>query len=217
MPQAAPFRTTNAVHEHAADNLAAAWEELRPELARLVRAMGVRPTNADDIVQEVYVTAREKCPPALRTNPESPLSLRESGPSANLSPVSLRESGPSSDLRKWLIRVTVNRCRLEHRRTGRWQRAFAALTRLFDHRGENAPAAELLSLDAQRQQVRAALESLDPNMRTILVLRYFADFDSREIGAVMGLPESTVRGRLRRARQELADRLRQTGYRREEE
>jgi RNA polymerase sigma-70 factor, ECF subfamily len=200
MPPAAPFRTKNTVHEHAADNLAAAWDELRPELARLVRALGIRPANADDIIQEVYITARQKCPPELTQ-----------------SPLSLRESRPKDDLRKWLIRVAVNRCRLEHRRTGRWQRAFAALTRLFDRRGGDTSAAELLSRDAQRQQVRAALESLDPGTRTVLVLRYYADFDSREIGTVMGLPESTVRGRLRRARQKLADRLRQTGYRCEEE
>jgi RNA polymerase sigma-70 factor (ECF subfamily) len=119
-------------------------------------------------------------------------------------------------LRKWLIRVTVNRCRLEHRRTGRWRRAFIALTHLFDRRGPNAPAADSLSRDAERQQMHQALQSLDANTRSLLVLRYFADFDSSEIGQLMQLPESTVRGRLCRARQKLADRLHQTGYRHED-
>ncbi|MGA2059464.1 MAG: sigma-70 family RNA polymerase sigma factor [Thermoguttaceae bacterium] len=187
------------MHEPATENLAAAWEELRSELSRLVRALGVGAANADDILQEVYLTAREKCPQALR----SPLSLRERA--------RVRE-----DLRKWLIRVTVNRCRLEHRRTGRWRRAFIALTHLFDRRGPNAPAADSLSRDAERQQMHQALQSLDANTRSLLVLRYFADFDSSEIGQLMQLPESTVRGRLCRARQKLADRLHQTGYRHED-
>ncbi|MGA2797102.1 MAG: sigma-70 family RNA polymerase sigma factor [Thermoguttaceae bacterium] len=182
------FPDKNAVHEPATENLAAAWEELRLELSHLVRALGVGSANADDILQEVYVTAREKCPRALEFE----------------------------DLRKWLIRVTVNRCRLEHRRTGRWRRAFIALTHLFERRAPNATAAESLSRDAQRQQVRQALQSLDADTRSLLVLRYFADFDSSEIGLIMQLPDATVRGRLRHARQKLADRLRQTGYRHEE-
>jgi RNA polymerase sigma factor (sigma-70 family) len=178
----------NAVHEPATENLAAAWEELQPELSHLVRALGIGSANANDILQEVYLTAREKCPTALKFE----------------------------DLRKWLIRVTVNRCRLEHRRTARWRRAFTALTHLFDRRTPNAPASESLSRDVERQQVRQALQSLDADARSLLVLRYFADFDSTEIGRIMQLPESTVRGRLCRARQKLADRLRQTGYRHEE-
>jgi RNA polymerase sigma-70 factor (ECF subfamily) len=199
MPLNSLFPDKKTVHEPATENLAAAWEELRPELSRLVRALGVGSANADDILQEVYLTAREKCPRALK----SPLSLRERA--------RVRE-----DLRKWLIRVTVNRCRLEHRRTGRWRRVFTALTHLFDRRGPNATAAESLSRDAERQQVRQALQSLDVNTRLLLVLRYFADFDSNEIGRILQLPEATVRGRLCRARQKLADRLRQTGYRHEE-
>ena len=176
------------MHEPATDNLAAAWEDFGPELSRLIQVLGIGSANANDILQEVYLTAREKCPPAL----------------------------DFEDLRKWLIRVTVNRCRLEHRRTGRWRRAFLALTHLFDRRVQSAPAAESLSRDEQRHQVRRALQSLDANMRSLLVLRYFAEFDSTEIGRIMQLSEATVRCRLCRARRKLADRLRQTGYRHEE-
>ncbi|MGD0383296.1 MAG: sigma-70 family RNA polymerase sigma factor [Thermoguttaceae bacterium] len=176
------------MHESATDNLAAAWEELGPELSRLVRALGIGSANANDILQDVYITAREKCPPAL----------------------------DFKELRKWLIRVTVNRCRLEHRRTGCWRRAFLALTRLFDHRAQKASSAESLSHDEERNQVRQALQSLDADTRTILVLRYFAEFDSGEIGRMMNLPESTIRGRLRKARHKLADRLRIAGYSHEE-
>ena len=84
------------MHRPDAENLRAAWEELRPELSRLVRALGIGPPQADDVLQEVYLTAHEKTP----------------------------DASCADDLRRWMIRVTVNRCRLEHRRTGRWRRAF---------------------------------------------------------------------------------------------
>jgi RNA polymerase sigma-70 factor (ECF subfamily) len=184
MPRNSLFPDKYAVHEPATENLAAAWEELRPELSRLVRALGVGSANADDILQEVYLTAREKCPRALNFE----------------------------DLRRWLFRVTVNRCKLEHRRSGRWHRLFMGLTHLFDRHGQNHSAAEPLCRDEQRQQVRYALQSLDAGTRSLLVLRYFAELDSTEIGRILELPDATVRGRLRSARQKLADQLRQTGY-----
>jgi RNA polymerase sigma-70 factor, ECF subfamily len=156
-------------------------------LSRLVRALGVGSANADDILQEVYLTAREKCPRALNFE----------------------------DLRRWLFRVTVNRCKLEHRQIGRWRRVFMGLTHLFDRQRQHPPAAESLSRDEERRQVHYALQSLDAGTRSLLVLRYFAEFDSTEIGRIMCMPEATVRGRLCKARQKLADRLRQAGYRHE--
>jgi RNA polymerase sigma-70 factor (ECF subfamily) len=173
-----------AVHESDAGNLAAAWESLRPELLRLVRALGVGSANADDILQEVYLTAREKGPRACDVE----------------------------DLRRWLIRVTVNRCRLEHRRTGCWRRMFRGLTKLVDRRGRTASAADTLCRDEEREQIRQALQSLDHDMRSLLVQRYFTELNSTEIGQIFDLPEATVRGRLRMARQKLAQRLRQMGY-----
>jgi DNA-directed RNA polymerase specialized sigma24 family protein len=38
-------------------------------------------------------------------------------------------------------------------------------------------------------------------------MRYFSDLNSREIAAIVGIPEATVRGRLRAARQTLAKQL----------
>jgi DNA-directed RNA polymerase specialized sigma24 family protein len=68
------------------------WQQASPQLERLVRSMGLSSQVAEDILQEVYVTAEEKCPPHLGTDAR----------------------------RLWLIRVVVNRCRLEHRRQRRW-------------------------------------------------------------------------------------------------
>jgi RNA polymerase sigma factor (sigma-70 family) len=205
MPRNTAFPDIDAVQEPATDNLAAAWDKFGPELSRLIRALGINPAGADDILQEVYLSAREKCPKTLIFGDCPDFRGYENG----IVPLGCPNF---EDLRKWLIRVTVNRCRLEHRRTGRWKRMFLALTHLFDRRVEVAAGAESLLRDEQRVQVRRSLQSLDADARTVLVLRYFADMDSGEIGLILNLPESTVRGRLRKARQKLADRLRKAGY-----
>jgi RNA polymerase sigma factor (sigma-70 family) len=57
------------------------------------------------------------------------------------------------------------------------------------------------------------LDGLEPALRSVLVLRYFAELDSKEIGNILGLPDSTVRSRLRAARRKLAWELKRAGYR----
>ncbi len=64
----------------------------------------------------------------------------------------------------------------------------------------------------ERELVRRALQRLEPRLRSILVLRYFAELDSKEIGRVLELPGSTVRSHLRDARQQLALELKRAGY-----
>jgi RNA polymerase sigma-70 factor, ECF subfamily len=172
------------VLESYSENLIAVWEELRPEMSRLIHALGIASANADDILQEVYLSAREKCPKTLTFE----------------------------ELRRWLIRVTVNRCNLEHRTTARWRRLFTGLTNLFDRNNNNGSVSESLCCNEEREQVRKALQSLDANTRSLLVLRYYAELDSTEISKILELPDATVRGRLRTARQKLAEKLRQIGH-----
>jgi len=180
-----------AVQQTETEHLGAAYEDLRPELSRLVRAMGIGPAASDDVLQDVYLTAREKCPTAL----------------------------PRDDLRRWMIRVAVNRCRLEHRRTGRWRRAFARLAHIFERDRQQAAATEVvesIDRDEARIVVRHSLELLPAETRMLLVLRYYAELNSGEIGKIFDLPEATIRGRLRTARQKLAEELRERRYRHDE-
>jgi RNA polymerase sigma factor (sigma-70 family) len=60
--------------------------------------------------------------------------------------------------------------------------------------------------------VRGLLETLDSDLKIPLVLRYFCDLDSRQIGELLEIPDSTVRSRLRAARQRLAAELTKAGY-----
>ncbi|HEX5441542.1 MAG TPA: sigma-70 family RNA polymerase sigma factor, partial [Ktedonobacterales bacterium] len=47
--------------------------------------------------------------------------------------------------------------------------------------------------------LRNAVNRLDESLRVIVALRYYAGLDATEIGEALGIPASTVRGRLSRA------------------
>ena len=166
--------------------LQSVWEEAAPELARLVRAMGIDPNCADDVLQDVYLTAWRK-------------------PPANLGQI---------ELKRWLIRVTTNRCNLEYRRRARWRNVFRVLCGPWSNSNHRSQP-DAADLAEQRESIRSGLKRLEPTLRSVLVLRYFAEFDSKEIGRILELPDSTVRSRLRAARKRLAVELKQTGYRHE--
>jgi RNA polymerase sigma-70 factor (ECF subfamily) len=70
--------------------------------------------------------------------------------------------------------------------------------------GEHEPHDREIAYE-ELERVRRTLRELDGELATVLVLRYFCDFDSREIGEMLQLPPATVRSRLRAARKRLAD------------
>lgn len=64
-----------------------------------------------------------------------------------------------------------------------------------------------LTRDERAAQVQAALATLSPDYRAILVLREMEDCDYETIAEILDLPMGTVRSRLFRARMELRERL----------
>ena len=149
-----------------------------PKLRRIAAGMGFAPSDADDILQDVYIEA-------LR----GPGEHRCDAASAN-----------------WLCRVTVNRCLLEYRRRARFQRAAAE----FVSRRKPEAAAPTSSgpiVAEEVEHVRRALLEMDGEHAAVLTLRYFCEFDSREIGEMLQTPPATIRSRLRAARLLLARKL----------
>ena len=174
----------SGVRERTCELLQSVWNEAAPELSRLACAMGIDPGRAEDVLQDVYLTAWRKRPPgAGRT-----------------------------ELRRWLFRVATNRCNLEHRRRARWQAVWRTLAGRRGGSGHAGHATDALCREEETQLVRRALGRLEPQWRSVLVLRYFAEFDSKEIGRILELPDSTVRSRLRAARKHLARELSCSGY-----
>ena len=96
----------------------------------------------------------------------------------------------------WLLRTALNRC--------------ADLGRLRQRRGtlslEEVP--EMAHpLDEEAAELWDAVGRLPEKLRTAVHLFYGEGYESGEIGALLGVPAATVRGRLRRARAELRNLL----------
>ena len=53
-----------------------------------------------------------------------------------------------------------------------------------------------------------ALRTLDPNKRTVIVMRYVLDLSQEDIAAALSLPIGTVKSRLGRGLEELREMLR---------
>ncbi len=108
----------------------------------------------------------------------------------------------------WTLRLSRNLCIDRYRQT-RLEResVFAPATALgFLPAGDN-PQQDLL-LREQRNLVRQTLASMNPDLAWIVELRDFRDLSYAEIGALLELPEGTVKSRINRGRRELIARLR---------
>lgn len=112
--------------------------------------------------------------------------------------------GHSANLRSWFARVVrnkfVQRVRSESRRRAREEGRASE--------DQAADTAEIVERMEQHQLVvRAVLELPEP-YRAVLVRRFSAEEDVAAIAAHLGLPEPTVRTRLRRGLEKLRERLR---------
>lgn len=127
----------------------------------------------------------------------------------------------SSKLSTWMIRVTVNVC-LTHLRKQRLRRhasiespglSVAANSERSRTLGESLAddreqfAERRVGTSEQLALLQAGLERLDPEQRTILILRDMQDLDYRQIGDLLEIPQGTVKSRLFRARVALREQI----------
>lgn len=104
-------------------------------------------------------------------------------------------------LRPWLVSVVANEARQLVRSRNRRTVAEIKVTPPDDAAGDPSVMADRLDfVDAFRR--------LKPDDRSLLALRYVAGLDSAEIGALVGMSPSGVRGRLSRLLERLREELR---------
>jgi len=109
---------------------------------------------------------------------------------------------------RWLIQVTTHECITEHRRRSRFQkRADDVLRRIPSSQDPRIGPMQRAEAAERFEAVQGALRDLDEAVLRPLVLRYFSDLSSTEIGELLGMPASTVRSTLRQARMALAKAL----------
>ncbi len=101
-------------------------------------------------------------------------------------------------LRNWLIRVTLNFCKLLRRSA-----AFRKKTELTD----NIPDVTDPHDSETAEAVTAAVRALPEKYAAPIELFYFEEMSCREISAALKINEATVRTRLRRGREALKKKL----------
>lgn len=105
----------------------------------------------------------------------------------------------------WICGIVRNLC-VDQRRRKR-----LTLTAIDEARGEAdrrlREPAEDMSRREQSERIGAALNGLDELTRSAVVLRYYENLSSREIGELLGLSPAAVDMRLMRGRQALKEKL----------
>lgn len=155
-----------------------AFERTEPGLRRALAALGVLAVDADDVMQSALLRGMQSPP---------------------------KWHGPLA-AERWWRRVALNQCLLEFRRARRdklgrerWQQQYPA--------GAADSPSRPLPQQSEAERIRAALAEMEDALAIPLVLRYWFDMDSNEIGEVLDTPAATIRTRLRAARLALADAL----------
>ncbi len=151
-------------------------------LRRIAAGMGLTPNDTDDCLQDVSVTVLKQ----------------------------VKYFDTQQDCVRWIMRVTINRCLLEHR----LRRSFLSKAAEIYRRQRKAlprSAANTAMVIEELALVRQGLSSLGDTHLAPMLLRYFCDCDATEIGRVLELKPATVRSRLREARLKLADTLLKKG------
>lgn len=153
----------------------------RPVLSRIAAAAGLRGSDIDDVLQDVSLQA-------LKNE---------------------REFESEEKALCWLVKVTFNRAMLEHRKRKRFLEKCGDLLHLRPKTAAETSGNAVLN--EEKEIIRKSLSNLERDLLMPLVLRYFCDLNSEDIGQVLKVNPSTVRSRLRQGRLVLAKRLLEKG------
>ena len=105
-------------------------------------------------------------------------------------------------LKSWILSITVNICKNKLRHKSRREIPTETLP------DGGAAAADLDTA----LSVTEAIGRLTPELREIIILYYYQELTQREIAAILKVPETTVAYRLRTAKKQLKDFLKEDSY-----
>lgn len=110
-----------------------------------------------------------------------------------------------SKLETWIYRLAVNEAlqHLRSRRRRRWQPLLHEPAGRYQRHTQRRE---------QREVLEMALAKLEPELRSIFLLREVEELSYREIAEAVDIPEGTVGSRLNRARRELQQHLAELGW-----
>jgi RNA polymerase sigma-70 factor, ECF subfamily len=121
----------------------------------------------------------------------------------------LRQFRHDAEFTTWLYRLVANACMDEQRRRKRWSFFGDAMSELAFSSAASTeiPVDELIVHREIGEEVKAAVASLTPKLRIVILLRYFDDLAYEEMAAALECSPGTVASRLNRAHQSLARKL----------
>lgn len=108
-----------------------------------------------------------------------------------------REFESDSHMKNWLIRVTVNQCKMLFRSP--WSK--------MEDIGEYADTLEFE--EESHLDLFQAVMNLDKKYRVPILLFYYENYSTTEIASILGIPEKTVSTRLFRAKAKLKNYLKE--------
>lgn len=114
-----------------------------------------------------------------------------------------------ASLKTYLTRIAINQSLKALKKRKRWHERF--FSRDEESGAELAEAVEttdVLGERERREMVQAALQTLNPTHRSVVVLRIMEGYDTRETAELLGVPQGTVMSRLARALEKLEPVLR---------
>ena len=161
-----------------AEAFSALYDELAPFVHGVVRAVVRDPAQSDEVTQEVFV---------------------------ELWRLAARHDGTRGSVRSWAgtiaHRRAVDRVRAEQSRRDRTEREAARREVEYD------VVSDEVETTMERVRLRKALERLTGTQRQSLELAYYGGHTYREVAVLLGIPEGTVKSRIRDALIRLRDEL----------
>ena len=107
----------------------------------------------------------------------------------------------------WLYRIAVNHANTRRKSAALWQQRVAWMESM-EPAGDGGPdPADALEQTEMRERVQAALNSLESDDATIILLRDLQDVPYEVVADMLNIPIGTVKSRLHRARRALKARL----------
>ena len=108
-----------------------------------------------------------------------------------------------SDARPWLLGIATTLLKAYRRREARHLQTSARSAEPEGDDGGIPRVADRTDATRSLQEIAAAVRSLSPGDRDVLLLHAWGDLNSTEIATALGIPAGTVRSRLNRARKAL--------------
>jgi RNA polymerase sigma-70 factor (ECF subfamily) len=150
------------------------YETVFPILFRVAFRIAVNEEAAEDLCQEAFFKLYEK-----KMNFSSP-----------------------DEAKYWLIRVVKNASLNYAKRKDRERKIYHKVFR-EEHKIDESGEDILIKKEA-RTEVKQALLKLPENLRTVLILKEYAELNYKEIGKMLGITEGNVKVRVFRARERLS-------------